>query len=226
MINYIVSFFKCELFIFTFGSWSHSFLLSLIPSMGEGNGNPLQYSCLENPMGRGAWYAALYGVAKNQTWLSDFTFTFHFHALEKDMATHSSVLAWRIPGIGEPGGLLSVGSHRVRHDWSNLAAAAFLPWLVLTFSCGLVVTRRALRHNWRFHNCPVIYWQSTSPKHHLEKLHFVHIMSYLCTSSMSMVFTGGSDGKESACNEGEPGFNPWQEDPLEKEMATYSSILA
>ena len=65
---------------------------------GEGNGNPLQYACLENPMDRGAWWAAVHGVAKSWTRLSDFTFTFHFHALEKEMATHSSVLAWRIPG--------------------------------------------------------------------------------------------------------------------------------
>ena len=91
---------------------------------GEGNGTPLQYSCLENLMDRGAWWAAVHGVAKNRTWLSDFTFTFHFHALEKEMATHSSVLPWRIPGMGEPGGLLSTGSHRVGHDWSDLAAAA------------------------------------------------------------------------------------------------------
>ena len=85
---------------------------------------PLQYSCLENPMDRGAWWAAVHGVAKSQTGLSNFTFTFHFHALEKEMATHSSVLAWRIPGTGEPRGLLSMGSHRVGHDWSDLAAAA------------------------------------------------------------------------------------------------------
>ena len=90
----------------------------------EGNGTPLQYSCLENPMDRGALWAAVHGVAKSQTGLSDFTFTFHFHALEKEMATHSSVLAWRIPGMGEPGGLPSMGSHRVRHDCSDLAAAA------------------------------------------------------------------------------------------------------
>ena len=82
----------------------------------EGNGNPLQYSCLENPMGGGAWWAAAHGVAKSQARLSDFTFTFHFHALEKEMATHSSVLAWRIPGTEEPSGLLSMGSHRVGHD--------------------------------------------------------------------------------------------------------------
>ena len=90
----------------------------------EGNGTPLQHSCLENPMDGGAWWAAVHGVAKNRTRLSDFTFTFHFHALEKVMATHSSVLAWRIPGMGEPGGLPSMGSHRARHDWSDLAAAA------------------------------------------------------------------------------------------------------
>ena len=91
---------------------------------GEGNGTLLQYSCLENPMDGGAGWAAVHGVAKSRTWLSDFTFTFHFHALEKEMATHSSVLAWRIPRTGEPGGLPSMGSHRVGHDRSDLAAAA------------------------------------------------------------------------------------------------------
>ena len=83
---------------------------------GEGNGTPLQYSCLENPMDGGAWWAAVHGVAKSRTRLRDFTFLFHFHALEKEMATHSSVLAWRIPGTGEPGGLPSMGSHTVGHD--------------------------------------------------------------------------------------------------------------
>ena len=82
----------------------------------EGNGTPLQYSCLENPMDGGAWWAVVHGVAKSRTRLSNFTFTFPFHALEKEMATHSSVLAWRIPGMGEPGGLPSMGSHRVGHD--------------------------------------------------------------------------------------------------------------
>ena len=91
---------------------------------GEGDGTPLHYSCLENPMGGGAWWAAVHGVAKSRTQLSDFTFTFHFHALEKEMAAHSSVLGWRIPGMVGPGGLPSVGLHRVRHDWSDLAAAA------------------------------------------------------------------------------------------------------
>ena len=89
------------------------FSLSFI---GEGNGNPLQCSCLENPRDGGAWWAAVHEVAKSQTRLSDFPFTFHFRALEKEMATHSSVLAWRIPGTGEPGGLPSMGSHRVGHD--------------------------------------------------------------------------------------------------------------
>ena len=89
---------------------------ALVQNMGESNGNPLQYSCLENPMDGGAWWAAVHGVAGSQTQLSNFTFTFHFPALEKETATHSSVLAWRIPGMGEPGGLPSMGSHRVGHD--------------------------------------------------------------------------------------------------------------
>ena len=80
------------------------------------SGTPLQYSCLENSMDGGAWWPADHGVAKSWTTLSDFTFTFHFHALEKEMATHSSVLAWRIPGTREPHGLLSLGPQRVGHD--------------------------------------------------------------------------------------------------------------
>ena len=82
----------------------------------DGNGSPLQYSCLGNPRDGGAWWAAVHGVTRSQTRLSDFTFTFHFHALETEMATHSSVLAWRIPGTGEPGGLPSLESHKVGHD--------------------------------------------------------------------------------------------------------------
>ena len=93
----------------------HEFPTSSTKS-GEGNGNPLQYSSLANPMDGGAWWAAVHGVTKSRTQLSDFTFTFHFHALEKEMATHSSVLAWRIPGRGKPGELPSLGSHRVGHD--------------------------------------------------------------------------------------------------------------
>ena len=86
---------------------------------GEGNGTPLQYSCLENPMDGGAWWAAVHGVAKSRKRLH-----FHFHTVEKEMTTHSSVLAWRIPRTVEPRGLPSMESHRVRHDWSNLAAVA------------------------------------------------------------------------------------------------------
>ena len=126
--------------------------LGLIPesrrSPGEGNGNPLQYSCLENPMDGEAWQATVHGVAKSQALVCDFTFTFHFHASEKEMVIHSSILAWRIPGTEKPSGLPSMGSHRVRHDWSNLAAAAVaareknLPswqaghyYTILLFSC-------------------------------------------------------------------------------------------
>ena len=104
------------------GSWS----------IGEGNGTPLQYSCLENPMDRGGWWAAVHEVTNSWVRLGDFTFTFHFHALEKEMATHSSVLAWRIPGTEEPGGLPSMGSHRVGHDWSDLAAVAAAAWSIRT----------------------------------------------------------------------------------------------
>ena len=105
------------------GQWRMRWLGSITDSMdvnlsklreivGEGNGTPVQHSCLENPMDGGA----VHGVAKSRSRLSHFTFTFHLHALEKEMATHCSILAWRIPGTGEPGGLPSMGPHRVRHD--------------------------------------------------------------------------------------------------------------
>ena len=81
-----------------------SYYYSISNEIGEGNGTPLQSSCLENPMGGGAWYAAIHGVAKSWTRLSDFTFTFHFHALEKEMATHSSILPWKVSWTEEPGG--------------------------------------------------------------------------------------------------------------------------
>ena len=86
--------------MFFWNSLAFSMIHYLGKNIGEGNGTPLQYSCLENPMDRGAWKAAVHGVPEGWTQLSDFTSTFHFHAWEKDMATHSSVLAWRIPGMG------------------------------------------------------------------------------------------------------------------------------
>ena len=99
-------------------------------SFREGNGTPLQYSCLENPMDRGAWWAAVHGVAKSRTGLSDFTFSFHFHALEKEMATHSSVLAWRISGTVEPGGLPSMGSQ----SWTRLKRLSSSMFIVAFFT--------------------------------------------------------------------------------------------
>ena len=110
-VIYIITYDKCLLLNFSLKNLKLSSLRN-----GEGNGNPLQYSCLENPMDGGAWKATVHGVAEGRTRLNDFTFTFHLHALEKEMATHSSVLAWRIPGTGEPGGLPSMGSHTVGHD--------------------------------------------------------------------------------------------------------------
>ena len=123
---------------------------------GEGNGNPLQYSCLENPVDGRAWWAAVHGVAGSWTRLSDFTFTFHFHGLEKEMATHSSVLAWRIPGKGEPGGLPSMGSHRVGHDWSDLAAAALQ---------GQRILRKVMQYLSRWGHCHWfnLHLKETSP---------------------------------------------------------------
>ena len=138
--------------------------------IGEGNGTPLQYSCLENPMDGGAWWAAVHGVAEGRTRLSDFTFTFQFSALEKEMATHSSVLAWRIPGTGEPGGLPSMGSQRVGHDWSDLAAAAALsmtffylplPWACLFHLVGICFWPPILRsHKYKGYLVLLLYWVS------------------------------------------------------------------
>ena len=92
--------------------------------LGKGNGTPLQYSCLENPMDGGAWWAAVHGVTKSQARLSNFTFTFHFHALEKEMATHSSVLAWRIPGTVEPVGLPVYGVAQSRTWLKRLSSSS------------------------------------------------------------------------------------------------------
>ena len=124
---------------------------SICSLLGEGNDTPLQYSCLENPMDGGAWWAAVHGVARRQTWLSDFTLTFHFHALEEEMATHSGVLAWRIPWTEESGGLLSLGSHRVGHDWSDLAAAAANKYI-----------RRSVDWDMWPNLCYIVLWASTT----------------------------------------------------------------
>ena len=102
-------------------------------------------------MDGGAWRASVRGVAKSPTRLSDFTFNFHFCALEKEMATHSSVLACRIPGTGEPGGLPSMGSHRVGHDWSDLAAAVHTPFLFAGLGEGLWCTRPSGQSSIPFH---------------------------------------------------------------------------
>ena len=115
----------------------HIFCLVLLASthalFGERNGNPLQYSCLENPVDRGPWWAAVHRVAQSRTrlkWLS-------MHALEKEMATHSSIPACRIPGTEEPGGLSSMRLHRVGHDWSDLAAASAAACTVSLFTRSL-----------------------------------------------------------------------------------------
>ena len=143
---------------------------------------PLQYSCLENPMDGGAWRAAVHGVAEGRTWLIDFTLTFHFHALEKEMATHSSVLAWRIPGMGEPGGLLSMGSHRVGHDWSDLAEAA-----VPLCDGGLPIT---LSMNWSGSSpllpIPVLAWSTWN----LHLLDNSMGLGYLCSRIVSFIWFG------------------------------------
>ena len=150
---------------------------------GESNGTLLQYSCLENPMDGGAWLAAVHGVVKSRTWLSDFTFTFHFHALEEEMATHSSVLAWRIPGTGEPGGLPSMGSHRVGHDLSDLAAAAWKEHHV-KMKTVIGVLHLQAREHWRrglkwdsFSHPPKestlsTLWFQTSRFQNCERIHF------------------------------------------------------
>ena len=159
----------------------------------EGNGNPLQYSCLENPMDRGAWETAVHGVAKSQTWLSDFTFTFHFHALEKEMATHSSILAWRIPGTEEPGGLPSMELHRVGHDWHNLAAAAAYINMGAYFRIKIELStcniwkHECIFHEWRwnliFHiwkNFDIYIWSYGYIFHVKIEFFVLHIWHYGC----------------------------------------------
>ena len=156
-------------------------------------------------MDGGSWKSAVHGVAQGQTRLSDFTFTFHFHALEKEMATHSSVLAWRIPGTGEPGGLPSLGSHRVGHEWSDLAAAAanyFILWNRFEMS-GPVLRGISAFHSqpgtrFLLNCCSTILWDS--PMDQWVK----NLPAMLKTWIRSL----------------------GQEDPLEEEMAIHSKILA
>ena len=120
-------------------------LIYTIHGTGEGSGTPLQCSCLENP-----WMEEPGRLqSMGQTRLSDFTFTFHFHALEKEMETHSSVLAWRIPGTGEPGLRPSMGLHRVGHDWSNFAAAA-----------AAAAAEAAGLHHFSYWNLNEVFWET------------------------------------------------------------------
>ena len=139
-------------------------------SLGVGNDNPLQYSCLENLINKGAWRATVHGVAKSRARLSDFTFTFHFHALEKEMTTHSSILAWRIPGTEKPNGLLSIGLHRVGHDWSDLAAADLIITKTLSFliiynqSLNLWATDSLVRRMGRRAECCFFFFLKRSGK--------------------------------------------------------------
>ena len=110
-----------------FSTWKTDYWYTFKGFSGEGDGTPLQYSCLENLMDGGAWWAAVHGVPKSRTQLSDFTFNFHFHAVEKEMATHSSVLAWRIPGMGEPGwaAIYGVAQSRTRLKWLSSSSSSW-----------------------------------------------------------------------------------------------------
>ena len=132
-------------------------------------------------MDGGAWWVAVHGVAGSRTQLSDFTFTFHFHALEKETATHSSVLAWWIPGTGEPGGLLSMGSHRVGHDWSDLAAAA-TKHLKTSWSLSFLNYTK----NWRRGTSKLILWSTdikTRQRHYKKNYRLIFLMNIMKKSS-------------------------------------------
>ena len=141
-------------------------------------------------MDRGAWWAAVHGVSKSQTRLSDFTFTFHFDGLEKEMATHSSVLAWRITGTGDPGGLPSLGSHRVRHNWSDLAAAPACP--LYLYDCVLLFLSFSLlnildsTHEWYHIVLETLFFKSPFAAFSQHMLIFAHdltvtlLLTYFC----------------------------------------------
>ena len=131
----------------------------------------------KNPMNRGAWWAAVHGIATSRTWLSNFTFTFHLHALEKEMPTHSSILVWRIPGTGEPGGLPSMGMHRVGRDWSDLGAACTdVSWTIKKAeprridASELWCWRRLLRVPWTTRRSNQSILKEISPQCSLEGL--------------------------------------------------------
>ena len=135
-------------------------------------------------MDRGAWKAAVHGVAKSRTQLSDFPFTFHYHALEKEMATHSSVLAWRIPGTGEPGGLPSMGSHTVGHDWSDLAAveaAAAVCYHCVSLSRNFEV--------WVKQRNKALAENLISGKHSIKSILFLAFIGSVCISVCSCVLS-------------------------------------
>ena len=156
---------------------------------GEGDGTPLQSSCLENPTDRRAWRAAVREVANSRTRLSDFTFTFHFHAPEKEMVTHSSVLAWRIPGMGQPGGLPSVGSHRVGHDWSDLAAAEGVKWYLTVVLICISLMTNDVKHLFLY---IMAIWTSSQKKCLFRSLSFCklsHFSFYYWVMSSSYILS-------------------------------------
>ena len=171
-------------------------------------------------MDEGAWKAAVHRVTEGLTQLSDFTFTFHFHALEKEMATHSSVFAWRIPGTGEPGGLPSTGSHRVRHDWSDAAAAAAgsisgtlctnLTWMLNTWNRALIglenrkcpmesyTSSVLLSLNFVLYPSPIIPLSHLLPQFNFCNSSCPHLMSFTCVlhsawRTLSLFFPFSSD---------------------------------
>ena len=192
---------------------------------GEGNGTPLQYFGLQNLMDGGAWWVAVHGVARvGHDWVTSLSlFTFHFHALEKEMATHSSVLAWRIPGTGKPGGLPSLGSHRVRHNWSDLAAvAAAAYWAptdlwsssfsILSFCLFILFMGFSRQEHWSglpfpspMHESGKWKWSCSSMSdskgpHGLQPTRLLHPWDFVGQS------TGGGAGKPQCSSRGRPGF--------------------
>ena len=204
-------------------------------------------------MDGGAWWAAVHGVAKSRIRLSNFTFTFHFHALEKGMATHSSVLAWRIPGTGEPGGLLSMGSHRVGHDWSDLAAAAAAEFSYIkervsfpgssadkesTYAGDPDLIPGLGRSSGEGIGYPLQYYWAQIVKivmnpPEIQETQFSSWVGKILwrrdrlLTRVLLGFPGGSDDKESACRWDRPGFYPWAgKIPWRRDQATHCNILA